>query len=304
MYRHLLVPFDGSPFSARALPVASALAQRTGATLHLIMVHDPSAYIPFVAGEIAVPVYDAELVSDRRAEDHRLLQAEATTLLAHGLTVVSELLEGTTVEALSEYAARVGADLTVMTTHGRGGFARLRLGSVAKAYLARASAPVLLVRGGDSDETPVLPQGALLCPMDGSETSEAMLPHARAFAQAVGLPMALFAVIVPHHIPMAPLGTEMLADPAALEVEEKGRDEYLRQLLPLCSPGTTTRSITDLSVGRAILDEAERLSAGAIAMATHGRSGLRRLMMGSVTDEVVRHSALPVLVYRPESSSK
>jgi nucleotide-binding universal stress UspA family protein len=64
MYKTILVPFDGSALSARAMPVAVALARRTGARLILALVHDPSAYIPFVPGELALPAYDAELVSE------------------------------------------------------------------------------------------------------------------------------------------------------------------------------------------------------------------------------------------------
>ena len=54
-----------------------------------------------------------------------------------------------------------------------------------------------------------------------------------------------------------------------------------------------------MSVSRAIVDEATRVSAGALAMATHGRGGLKRMVLGSVADEVIRHSHTPVLVYRP-----
>lgn len=301
MYTNLLVPFDGSPFSARALPIAAAIARQSGATVHLVVVHDPSSYIPFVAGEVAVPVYDSELVHERRAEDQRALDEQVASLKVQGIAVSSRLLEGTTIEALVEYAQEIGADLTVMTTHGRGGFERLRLGSVASAYLVRATNPVLLVRGGGTDAAPVIPSGTLLCPLDGSAFSETMIPHARAFAEALGMQMSLFAVSVPHAMPMAPMGTELLADPGALEAESQGRTEYLTRMLAQCPAGSTTHATTDLSVGRAILDEAARTNAGAIAMASHGRGGFVRLVLGSVADEVVRHSELPVLVYRPES---
>ncbi len=301
MYKKLLVPYDGSPFSARALPIAAALARRTGATLHLVLVHDPSSFIPFVAAEVAVPVYDSELEHERRGHDRRALEAQVATLASQGLLVSSRLLEGTTIEALVEYGQEIGADLTVMTTHGRGGFERLRLGSVASAYLVRATNPVLLVRGGGTDAVPVVPSGSLLCPLDGSPFSEAMIPHARAFAEALDMPMALFGVTVPHAMPMAPIGTELLADPGALEAESDGRRQYLARMLAQCPVGATANATTDLSVARAILEEAARIDAGVIAMASHGRSGLMRLVLGSVADEVVRHAELPVLLYRPES---
>ncbi len=306
MYNTLLVPIDGSDFSARALPVAVALAKRTGATIHLTLVHDPSAYIPFVPGEVAVPVYDAALVSQQKAEDQATLDRQVAALADAGVRVIGSMLEGTVIESLVEYGQQVASELTIMTTHGRGGFARLRLGSVATALLARATTPVLLVHGaGDqaADAPPVLPTGRLLCPLDGSAFAERMLPHAAAFADACGMTMHLFSVTTPHAVSMAPFGTEaLLADPTVLDQEEHDRLDYLTRLTANCPPGSTARSVTDMAVARAVLDEASTQGIGAIALATHGRGGLARLVLASVADEVIRHSALPTLVYRPESS--
>ena len=188
MYQTILVPLDGSEFSARALPVASELARRTGAMMHVAIVHDPSAFIPFVPGEVAVPVYDAAIVRERRDADQARLDETVAELVAAGLRVTGVLLEGTVIESLTEYGQQVASELTIMTTHGRGGFARLRLGSVTTAYLTRSTTPVLLVHGAGADEgsdvVPSLPTGTLLCPMDGSPFAERMLPHAAGFADA------------------------------------------------------------------------------------------------------------------------
>ena len=300
MYKTILVPLDGSALSARAMPIAVALARRCGARVQLALVHDPSAFIPFVPGEVAIPVYDAELVSEHRKQDQATLDAALAELTAQGIAATAVLLEGTIIEALVEHAQAAGVDLTVMTSHGRSGFERLRLGSVATAYLARATAPVYLVRGSGSEAPPELPTGTLLCTLDGSPFAEAILPHARTFAEAAGLTMALLSVAVPHAMPMAPFGAEaLLVDDSAMALEEAGRLEYLTRMASACPPGTTIRAVTDMSVSRAIIDEATRSSAGALAMATHGRGGLKRLMLGSVADEVIRHTHTPVLVYRP-----
>ena len=300
MYKTILVPFDGSALSARALPVAVALARRTGANLQLALVHDPSAYIPFVPGEVAIPVYDAELVNEHRQQDQAALDAAVNDITAQGIVASGVLLEGTIVEALVEHAQSAGVDLTVMTTHGRSGFERLRLGSVTTAYLARATVPVYLIRGSGTDGRPVLPVGTLLCTLDGSPFAEAILPHATTFAEATGLTLSLLSVAVPHSMPMAPFGAEsLLADDSAMELEAAGRRDYLARIAAQCPAGTTIHSVTDMSVSRAILDEAIRTSAGALAIATHGRGGLKRMVLGSVADEVVRDTDTPVLVYRP-----
>ena len=300
MYKTILVPFDGSVLSARAIPVAVALARRTGARLQLALVHDPSAYIPFVPGEVAIPVYDAELVSEHRTQDQAALNAALAELTAQGVSATGVLLEGTIVEALVEHAQSAGVDLTVMTTHGRSGFERLRLGSVATAYLTRATAPVYLVRGAGSEAPPALPVGTLLCMLDGSPFAEAILPHAKTFADACGLTMALLSIAVPQSMPMAPFGAEaLLVDERTIEVEESGRRAYLTRIAAQCPAGTVVHTVTDMSVSRAIVDEATRTSAGALAIASHGRGGLKRMVLGSVADEVIRHTHAPVLVYRP-----
>ncbi|AMW05682.1 universal stress protein [Gemmatimonas phototrophica] len=305
MYTSIFVPFDGSAHSARALPVAAALAARTGASVQLAIVHDPSAYIPFVPGEVAIPVYDQELVQAHRAHDQQVLDAAVAQLTQQGVNASGVLLDGTIVEALEEHLLTSHADLVILTTHGRSGFERLRLGSVASAFLTRATAPVLLVRGAGSEpgnEQPVLPTGSLLCALDGSAFAEAVLPHARTFAEATGMQMHLVAVTVPHAISMAPFGTEaLLADDSALVAEEHLREEYLQRMAATCPPGTTVHAITDMSVSRGLLDATDQKPCAAIAMATHGRGGFKRFMLGSVADEVIRHAHVPLLVYRPSA---
>ncbi|MCO4100011.1 MAG: universal stress protein [Gemmatimonas sp.] len=303
MYTSILVPYDGSAHSARALPVAAALAARTGAKVELVTVHDPSAYIPFVPGEVAIPVYDQELVQAHRERDQRALDDALAQLRATGITASGVLLDGTIVEALVEHMAAAGSELVILTTHGRSGFARLRLGSVASALLTRATVPVLLVRGAGSEEPatpPTLPTGALLCALDGSAFAEAIVPHASTFAQATGMQLHLVAVTVPHAVSLAPFGTEaLLADPEALEAESHVRDDYLHRIAATCPAGTTVHTITDMSASQGILDAAAEKPCGAIALATHGRSGFRRFVLGSVADEVIRHAHVPVLVVRP-----
>lgn len=307
MYQTILVPIDGSDFSARALPVAVELARRTGAMIHLALAHDPSSYIPFVPGEVAVPVYDAARVREHREADRALLDHEVAALAAAGVRVTGALLEGTVIESLVEYGQQVASELTIMSTHGRGGFARLRLGSVTTTYLTRATTPVLLVHGAGKEEgsqsASTFPTGVLLCPLDGSPFAERILPHASGFADTCGMTLALFSVTTPHAVGMAPFATEaLLSDPSVLEQEERDRLGYLSRLAATTAPGTTSSGVIDMSIGRAILDEAARCGAGAIAMATHGRGGIARLVLGSVADEVIRHSTLPMLIYRPEVS--
>jgi nucleotide-binding universal stress UspA family protein len=303
MYRTILVPFDGSALSATAIPLAIELARRTAATVHLAMVHDPSAYIPFVAGEVAVPIYDSALEREHRAADAQKLEAAVADLRAGGVPTVGVTLEGSIADALERYVEQIDADLTVMTTHGRSGFQRLRLGSVATAFLTRITHPVLLLRAEDQGRAPAVPNGPVVCALDGSPFAEAMLPHARAFAEATALPLHFVGVSIPHAVPMAPFGAEtLMVDEPSLHAEIDGRRDYLSRRAAEAPAGTTFAALEDMSVTRALLSEAERLHAGAIAIATHGRSGFARFMLGSTTDELMRHAHVPVLAYRPHGA--
>lgn len=299
MYRTILVPYDGSALSAQAIPLAGDLARRTGASLHLAIVHDPSAYIPFVAGEVAVPVYDAALEQEQRADARARLDAQIATLQQQGCAAKGMVLEGLVVDAIATHAHDINADLVVLTTHGRGGFTRVRLGSVTTALLPKLVAPALVVRVDDDTPAPALREGPVLCALDATPFAEVALPHAQTLAAVLGGALHLVGVTVPHTVPMAPFGTEtLLADETAIAGETAARSDYLTRQQQVMPAGTTVASVTDMSVSKALIDELERIDGAAIALATHGRSGFARFMLGSTTDEVIRHAPRPVLVVR------
>jgi nucleotide-binding universal stress UspA family protein len=132
----ILVPLDGSDLAERAVPVAAALAHRAAAELLLVHVHVPiSAHPIHVEG---LPVIDEQMHSLRR--DHEQAYLVGACPRPPGVGASTALLEGPVAVALSEQARRSGARLIVMTTHGRGGFDRAWLGSVADE-LAHASVP-------------------------------------------------------------------------------------------------------------------------------------------------------------------
>lgn len=299
MYRTILVPFDGSALSALAIPAAAALAERAHAAVHLVAVHDPSAYIPFVAGEVAVPVYDAAVEREHRDVMRAALDAHGATVQQAGIACTTTLLEGLVADTLAAHAAAIEADLVVLTTHGRGGFQRARLGSVTTSLLTRLTAPALVLRVGESLDAPTLHDGPVVCALDATPLAETVLPHAQQLAAVLGARLHLVAVSVPHATPMAPFGAEsLLADEVALASEEAGRRAYLAERLQTLPTGTTVNARTDMSASAALLDEAAQVDASVVAMATHGRSAIARLLLGSTTDEVVRHASLPVLVVR------
>lgn len=305
MYQSILVPLDGSEFSARALPTAAALARRCGATLHLVVVFDPTALLHFAPGEASIPAFDATMVNARCQALQEWVAEQASSITNTGVSAQGAFLEGTVVEALAEQAVAVAADLVVMTTHGRGGLDRLRLGSVASSFLNRSPVPVFLVRPGGADApTPghELPTGTLMVTLDASPFGETILPHAARFASAVGLALEFVHVAEPVANPLSLFGADALvAEDFVSSDEEATARTYLAtqaaKLQDTVSSKTTV--LSDNSSGRALVNYARQSDPGAIALATHGRSGLLRLILGSVADQVLRGVEQPVLVYRP-----
>ncbi|HEX5506617.1 MAG TPA: universal stress protein, partial [Thermomicrobiales bacterium] len=181
MYRQILVPLDGSRTAERALPYAAWLARPSGARVHLVHVARPDAEAPAVG---AAQAY---------------LNCVARALRVRGVAVATLVVAGEVAPALAGVARAGAADLLVLATHDRRGFDRLAHGSVAAAVLARAPAPVLLVRPGLPPPRALARPGArprVLVPLDGSAFAAA-LPAACALADALGGDLVLLRATSP-----------------------------------------------------------------------------------------------------------
>ena len=305
MYQSILVALDGSEFSACSLPAAAALARRSGATLHLVVVFDPSTMLHFMPGEASLPAFDASM-ADERCKSLRLwVEEQAASISNTGVTAIGVLLEGLVVEALAEQVLTTGAELVIMTTHGRSGLNRLKLGSVVSSFLGRSTVPVFLVRPTGSDApTPghELPTGRMLITLDRSTFAESMVPHATRFALALGLSIEIVNVVEPVASPLALFGADALAVEDFVSVDEENEaHQYLanqaQKLALKTAPKVTV--LTDNSPGRAIVSYVRESDPGIIALATHSRSGLLRMLVGSVADKILQGVEQPMLVYRP-----
>ena len=193
--------------------------------------------------------------------------------------------------------ARAGnADLIVMATHGRGPLSRFLAGSVADELIRRAGVPVLLVR--PSEKAPeIIPERVLdniLIPLDGSALAEQVLEPALDLAQLMEARCSLLRVVESRSSPASRASggppekaqAEAYLEHVAAKVREQG-------------VSVRTRVVVARHAVAAILEVAAAQASNLIALATHGRGGLRRLLLGSVADMLVRAAASPVLVYRP-----
>ena len=183
MFKNIMLPVDGSHFSELALPLAVRVAERSDAHLHVVRVHTP----PVATAESIITADYEDLVRDWERDSLRVALERAT---ASGIAATAHLIDGPVVPALQKYIEVAAIDLVVMSTHGRSGIKRAVLGSVAEQCVRKTEVPILLLRPRADDD--VLPAHfvdwrRVVVALDGTEQSEAVLPHAVDFARLTGV---------------------------------------------------------------------------------------------------------------------
>jgi len=301
--RTILVPLDGSPVAERALPIAVAIARRSGAKLRLALVHrSPS---PPVSAE-TVRLYTSIEVAVRRSERTYLRGVASRLQAGLGRPVRSALLTDGVGPALAHHAHHLGVDLVVLSTHGRGAFRRAWLGSVADYLVRTLEIPVLLVRATDATRPPSVAEPEIcriLVALDGSPLAESVLAPAGALARLFEAELSLVQVIQPLVLasdPPLPFPTGY--DTELTDIRRSGAQDYLDSLVEQLRAGglqAAGAAVLGANVSETLLDLSRPDGIGLVALATHGYAGLRRLVLGSVADKIVRASEVPVLVVRP-----
>jgi len=296
VYQRIMVPLDGSTFAEASLPLALALTRKTGAGLHLVSVIEPIPSFAFAGWEPAALDWSAqyvESVADRVSG-------------SAGAAVTTAVHTGPVAQTLHAEVTAQDIDLVVMATHGRGVLSRAWIGSVADAFMRESETPVLFVRPEEGKAPPPeAPRGfdTLLVPLDGSDVSESALKHATEFGELFGsayhltrivaYPLEIASPYLPHTVQM---NEDILADAkeSAAEYLEEQADRMRRSGLRV-----TASVAVDPQAAHGILTEAEAVGCDLISMATHGRHGMSRIVLGSTTDKVLRGVHVPLLLYRP-----
>ncbi len=305
MYRSILVPLDGSSFGEHALPLAAGSARRAGAKLSLVHVHnrDVEPELPTLT-PYQFEGLTARGLERRTADEEGAYLAEVSRRLSERapLALSTAMLGGVLPTSLERYVREGDGDLLVMTTHGRGALGRLWLGSVADTLVRRAGKPVLLIHAVEGERAtreaePLVER--ILVALDGSSLAEQVLPHAADLARLLGAKVELLSVVTPA---MVAGGTFGLQPGAAPGDTIAGAQAYLRRIAATLGAGLAveTHATTGADPAAGICAAAAMRDAGLIALATHGRSGLNRLVAGSVAERVVHNTFLPVLLLRPE----
>ena len=297
MYRSLMLPLDGSPFSEQALPVASRLAELCGADLKIVHVHEPYLEPDW---EPVTPFRYEGVVQSEHQWDHDAARLEKAYLTSH-IGAECKVLEGDIVPTLEKEIADTDPDLIVMATHGRSGLSRAWIGSVADTLIRNVHKPILLVRAREVQEAAFeLSTERVLVPLDGSPLAESVVKHALAIAEKNRTRITLLRVVAPAFV--ATEFNALIQSENLLRERVEAAHEYLNRVatqLGLEGYLIETDVVVSGAPASAILDYAATNGTDVICMATHGRSGVKRLLLGSVADKVLRGSNQPVLLYRP-----
>jgi nucleotide-binding universal stress UspA family protein len=326
MFQHILVPLDGSSRSEEALPVAARIARSTGGSLLLVqVVTSPLDYDGVWA---TVPVVNQQLIDEDMKNATTYLQALAVSPELAGLKVRTEVLFGLPVQHLLAFAETPGIDLIVLCTHGRTGFTRWVLGSVAHVLVHECTRPILVLRQHETPTSLAAMDGTgpfrTLVPLDGSPLAEAaLLPaaHLTAALAATGQgTLHLSQVVKLYPIPTAAdkgfvnrlnEETSQHAWSYLTQAEEQLSSEGKELQLALThtvelAPDVASALLNEAEDGRVRKtsdDTQESYPYDLIAISTHGRAGLERWVMGSVTERLLDTSKLPMLIVRPSKEA-
>lgn len=283
MFKRVLVPLDGSPTSERVLPVARALA--------------PEADWTFLrVGDLSLTA-SIQVVGFRQ-----ILRSELQNQLEHLVTkytgrlgsITSQFEVGDTADAILRESKPGERDLVAMTTHGRTGMARFMLGSVAEKVVRGSEIPVLVVRNEATPRNGETVIKNIAVALDGLPSSEQALKPTVEIARETGATIHFLHVLeVVRNSKDTELGRTILDSPTRFQ------DRVRHVAADVSNQGIKTEVCVTTGIPEArIVDFCRENPIDLLVMATHGRSGLGRCFLGSVTERVLRNSEAPMLITR------
>ena len=289
MYKDILVPLDGSKLSEAVLPYAKVFAVSLHLPVKLLHVND----------------WDTAAPSTYATQGACYLKQVAATFPTY-LTVDYSVENGRAAEVIVDQASRDGRTLITMATHGRSGAQRWLLGSVAQKVLQASINPLLLIR--PNKETAATGEGQLstvILPLDGSHLAEKIVSHVVYLAKQLKLKVAL---IRTYTLPTTNYFMAAGVSPPVIDEMKAKIEEEITSYLETKAEQLRAEGVEEVSFLAAegsgpeeIIELARKTTQSLVAMSTHGRSGIGRWVLGSVTDRVVSYSGDPVLVIRPSS---
>jgi nucleotide-binding universal stress UspA family protein len=285
--RRVLVPIDGSSLAASILPDARQLAGRNG---EIILISDPISRESIGRTSYGVaPDAVEEVLAD--------LESQAEPLRREGMKVETHALLMVDAAFAIDAAIRLyRADMVACATHGRGPLGRLFRGGIVWRALASSTVPVLVRHLGAPDlfRSILGPERRILVPLDGSERAEQALPLAKELATEWDSSIWLVHVVSTYPITGFPRTT---TDPGALTDEQARRaaQDYLDRVAASL-PGKVHKHVLFGSVSEHLIASVRTWNIGHVVMTSHGRTGMPRVLLGSVADDLIQHLTCPIIV--------
>lgn len=283
MSHHYLVPMDGSELSERALPWARYLAEIFDRRVTLLRCHDPMAAV-YMLPEFAAPstayldpqLYHKEMDEYLSAQVEKFSQGQAESLRREGepASIILDLSEDSRFEAV------------VMGSHGRGGLGRWLLGSIATKVVRGSRIPVLVINASAEVLDPPRLDSILL-PLDGSEVSENALPLATSLAEKSGATLVLYHAVVHSRITNPQLQ-------AAVDLDLQSARRHLEAVKARHSSLNIEVRVQATGADLGIKEAASQCDL--VVMSSHGRSGVKRWLLGSVAEKLLQSLNKPLFV--------
>lgn len=283
-FKKIVVALDGSEASEKILPPVTGLAKSLGAELILLAVTEKDGTI-------------AGSEDKKPASDY--LESLVGPLAEMGVTATTVTETGDPVGTIAAIANTQGADLVAMATHHGNAIARLFTGSVTDDVLKRANLPVLAI---NPDSGPAIHAGvtSVIVPLDGSDLAEESVPVAMEIAKGCGAELVFVQSVHMPTMGVSGPGIENVGGDFIAVKEREGAIEYLSGFADKAkTEGIDAR--THAAIGKAaarIIEDSKDIPGSIIVITSHGRGGFKRMMLGSVADELVRDSHHPVLVLK------
>jgi nucleotide-binding universal stress UspA family protein len=290
MFKHILVPLDGSELAERALQPAITLAAALSAKLTLLR----------ASPQLALFTADPQVYEEmRRMSEDQVLAYLRTTRenLPDDMPINLVCENESGADAIVHFAETQSVDLIMMSSHGRSGLSRWVYGSVAEKVLHQSPCAIVIIRSTAVRE--LFQYNQLLVPLDGSELAEKALPVAVALAQTLDAKLHLLRVTEPAHIVFETVSMHQVFN--EIEAAEHDQAEAYLQAISADLPDFEVATAVLPSRGsaaNAIIDYVGEQQIDLTVMSSHGRSGLSRWVYGSIAEKVLQGSCCATMIIR------
>lgn len=296
----IVVPLDGSEQAEQVIPYAEALRHRGGALLFFQVVN-PSGPARGLFGDIEIAVEDL-IEQQRTASKERLREIGDRWSEVLKKKPEVEAFAGDTVEAIEAIVKERHATMLAIASSGRGSLSRFAFGSVADKLMRDAPAPLLIVHPAKDfpEEPTAVTFERILVPLDGSEVAEQALPEAARLAINAKLPVVLMQVVNPS-LEFSMLGQGMA--PVTSELYGEVEKDFTEEANETLDRGAKLLGDIDMGVTQTVLEggTVEAIQhytkpGDLIVMTSHGRTGVRRFLLGSVAQKIINERIAPVVL--------